>query len=139
LIAFKTNEAFSNMPRKLWIAIVLAFLFASPAAAEGARPANSLDELWRELQACVKAPGGSPGSELTIFFALTRDGSLLGKPRITYSRLVGDADSQKRFVEAAIAALAKCLPLRMTEALGGAIAGRLLSIRVISRQKETDT
>ena len=58
-----------------------------------------------------------------IVFALKRDGSLLGLPRITHSRLVGDADAQKAFVTDAVRALAKCLPVSITDGLGGAIAG----------------
>lgn len=72
----------------------LAFLAASPIEAISA-PANSLPDLWRELNACVKAPGDSAGAELAIVIALKCDGSLLGKPRITHSHLLGDAVAQK--------------------------------------------
>ena len=78
------------MHQKIRIIASLAFLAASPIEARSA-PANTLPDLWRELSACVKAPGDSAGSELTIIFALKRDGSLLGKPRITHSHLLGDA------------------------------------------------
>ena len=43
-------------------------------------PANTLADLWRELNACVKTPAAGAGSEVTIVFTLRRDGSLLGKP-----------------------------------------------------------
>jgi hypothetical protein len=79
--------------QKIWIIASLAFLAASPIEARSA-PANTLPGLWRELSACVNAPGDSAGSELTIIFALKRDGSLLGKPRITHSHLLGDVDAQ---------------------------------------------
>ena len=125
-------------PQKIRIIALLALLAASPIEARSA-PANTLSDLWRELSACVKAPGASLGSELTIVFALKRDGSLLGKPRITHSHLLGDADAQKAFVADAIGALAKCLPLSITDDLGGAIAGRPLSIRIGRRPRETDT
>ena len=119
-------------------AIALAILVANTAQAASA-PANTLSELWRSLSTCIQMPNESVGSELTIVFALKRDGSLLGRPRITYSHLVGDADPQKAFVADAIEAVAKCLPVNITDGLGGAIAGRPLSIRIGRRPKETNT
>jgi hypothetical protein len=95
-----------RMHQKIRIIASLAFLAASPVEARSA-PAHTLPDLWRELRACVKAPGDSAGSELTIIFALKRDGSLLGNPRITHSHLVGDADAQIAFVASAVEALAK--------------------------------
>lgn len=125
------------MSQKLSAAVALALLIVSSIEAKSA-PANTLRELWTELSACVKAPSVDTGSELTIIFALRRDGSLLGKPRISHSRLVGDPDAQKAFVAEAIGALAKCLPVSVTDGLGGAIAGRLFSIRIGKRPRETD-
>jgi hypothetical protein len=116
----------------------LGFLAASPIEARST-PVNTLPDLWRELSACVKVPGDGAGSELTIIFALKRDGSLLGKPRITQSHLLGDGDAQNAFVAGAIGALAKCLPISITDDLGGAIAGRPLSIRIGGLPKQTDT
>jgi hypothetical protein len=119
-------------------AVALTVLVASAAQAVSA-PANTLSELWRSLSTCIRAPNESVGSELTIVFALKRNGSLLGQPRITHSHLVGDASAQQAFVTDAIAAVAKCLPVNFTDGLGGAIAGRPLSIRIGRRPKETDT
>ena len=126
------------MHQKVRIAAALAYLVASPIEVKSA-PANSLPDLWRELSSCVEAPSDSAGSELTIAFALKRVGSLLGKPRITYSHLLGDADAQHAFVAGAIGALAKCLPISITDDLGGAIAGRPFSIRIGRQSKQTDS
>jgi hypothetical protein len=127
-----------GMGQKLPIIAVLALLAASPAAAQSA-PANTLPDLWRGLNLCMGAPGDSAGSELTIVFSVRRDGSLIGTPRITHSHLMGDADAQKNFVAIAIGALEKCLPVKITDQLGGAIAGRLLAIRIGRHARETDT
>jgi len=127
------------MSRRHQTAIALAILIVSTMQAASA-PANTLFELWRSLSTCIQAPSESVGSELTIVFALKRDGSLLGQPRrITHSHLLGDADAQKAFMADAIGAVAKCLPLIITDGLGGGIAGRPLSIRIGRRPKETDT
>ena len=74
----------------------------------------------------------------TIIFALKRDGSLLGKPRITHSHLLGDADAQNGFVRAP-SDPGKCLPISITDDLGGAIAQNPLSIRIGRQPKRTDT
>lgn len=108
-------------------------LAAGPAAAA---PANTLRELWPALTRCWQPPPGTVGSEITVAFALRRDGTLLGKPRITYSRLTGDAEAQRAFVAAALIALARCTPVAITDGLGGAIAGRQLSIRFQSRPRD---
>ncbi len=125
------------MRQKVRIIASLAFLATSPIEAETA-PANTLPDLWRELSACVRAPSESVGSEVTILFTLKRDGSLLGKPRITHSHLLGDGDAQNAFVAGAVGALAKCLPVSITDGLGGAIAGHPLSIRIGRVPKQTD-
>jgi len=111
---------------------------ATPSAIAQEAPANNLTELWRGFNVCIRMPNDNPGSELTIVFALKRDGALLGKPRITHAHLLGDADAQQAFVAEAIDALARCVPAKITDSLGGAIAGRLLSIRIGRRPRERD-
>jgi hypothetical protein len=64
---------------------------------------------------------------------------MFGQPWITYSKLSGDADAQKRFVAAALVALAACTPVAITDALGGAIAGRRIFIRFDSQAPQTRT
>jgi len=126
--------------RSFWISAALALAAGhavGPAAAEEA-PAATLADLQRELRACVAVPAERAGSEITILFSLRRDGSLLGQPRITHAMLSGDDVAQRAFVADAIAALARCLPARVTEGLGGAIAGRLFSIRIGRRPHEHD-
>lgn len=95
------------------------------ALAEDASPAGTLSGLQRQLSACMgRTPLGPAGSRLTIMLAMKRDGSILGKPRITFSHLEGDADQRRRFVGEAERAVEACLPFRITPALGKAIAGR---------------
>ena len=76
---------------------------------------------------------------MTVGITLRRDGTMFGQPSITYSKLTGEADAQKRFVAAALAALAACTPVAITDALGGAIAGRRIFIRFESQAPQTRT
>jgi hypothetical protein len=100
-------------------------LACDAALAEGAAPANTLEDLQRQFGSCMRGKSlGPAGSRLTIMLMMKRDGSIFGKPRITFSRLEGDADARRRFVDDAERAVEACLPFRITPSLGGAIAGR---------------
>ena len=99
------------------------------AMAEDTAPANTLADLGRQFSACMAArPLERSGSQMTISFAMKRDGSVFGKPRITYSHLEGDAATKQRFVASVEQAVGSCLPMKVTPALGGAIAGRVFTI-----------
>ncbi|HZZ61319.1 MAG TPA: hypothetical protein VFE63_09115 [Roseiarcus sp.] len=111
-------------------------LAAASAVAEEAAPANTLIELRRQVGACLsRTPLVASGSRVTITFMVKRDGSIFGRPRITYSRLEGDVEARGRFLAEAERAVDSCLPLKVTPALGAAIAGRMFSI-TLGRGKE---
>ncbi|MDH2312563.1 MULTISPECIES: hypothetical protein [Methylobacterium] len=117
---------------------VLLALAAVPMPA-WAEPANTLPELWRALGACTRVknvPAAALGSEVTVLFSLKRDGSLQGQPRITHSHLIGGPDEQQAFVSAALSGIATCFPVPVTSGLGGAIAGRLFRLRILSWRPE---
>ena len=108
------------------IALVAALACAAPLAlAQDTAPANTLVELQRQLGACMGDKSFGPaGSRLTIMLMMKRDGSIFGKPRITFSHLEGDKEAGQRFIDDAERAVDACLPLRITLSLGSAIAGR---------------
>src|SRR5271166_3863551 len=116
-------------------ALIAAMVLATGAAAQGAAPANTLMDVRRQFEGCLAGtPVSAEGSRVTIVFMLKRDGSIFGKPRITFSHLEGDAAARQRFVDDAARAVDSCLPLKVTPALGGAIAGRMFSI-TLGREK----
>lgn len=120
-------------------AIVLALCAANVPPSARSAPADTLASLWRYLGGCARVEGvppGAAGSEVTVLFSLKRDGSLLGQPRITHSRLTGSEADQQVFVASALGAVSRCLPAQITDGLGGAIAGRPLSLRLTSRKPE---
>jgi hypothetical protein len=108
--------------------MVLAAAFASSAhfaVAEDTAAANTLVELQHQLGACMAGKSlGPAGSRLTIMLMMKRDGSIFGKPRITFSQLEGDKGARQQFVDDTERAVETCLPFRITPSLGGAIAGR---------------
>jgi hypothetical protein len=108
------------------IALAIAFACAANLAlAEDAAPANTLVDLQRQLSACMKGQSAGPaGSRLTIMLMMKRDGSIFGRPRITFSHLEGDKAARQAFVDDSERGVEACLPFRITPSLGGAIAGR---------------
>jgi hypothetical protein len=109
-------------------ALAFALIGVGPALAA---PANSLQELYAQLGACIRGVAGEPGAQLTIAFSLRRDGSLFGKPHISYSRLPTDPAARENFLEGVADSFGRCTPVAITDALGGAIAGRPLTVRFV--------
>lgn len=124
--------------------LVLAFLgicLMAPSANAGDRPCdsrepvNTLTQLWDALYACWQPPAGSDGLEITLVFSVRRNGTIIGKPRVTWTKLAGaDIALQKSFVGSVLAALDKSLPLPLTDSMGGAIAGRPFALRFAARK-----
>lgn len=126
---------------RLGLICLAAFVLAAGDAGAGERacgssePANTLKELWTALYACWQPPPGSVGMEITLTFSLRRDGSLIGEPRATWSKLSGSPDQQRAFVASVLSALEQQLPLKLTDGLGGAIAGRPFALRFAARER----
>ena len=116
----------------------VALALAAPAQAA---PADTLKDMYSQLSACLsKEAGGeaaSRGAEMTLRFSLRRDGSLIGKPHITYSKLPKDEADKRRVMETIAGAMDRCLPVKITGGLGGAIAGRMISYRFAWKGRET--
>ena len=66
------------------------------AIAQETPPANTLMDMRRQFGACMSGrPIGPFGSAVTIVLMMKRDGSIFGKPRITFSRLEGDEEARR--------------------------------------------
>jgi hypothetical protein len=92
-------------------------------------PVNTIKEMFSAIYVCWEPPPGSAGMSITLQFSLRRQGTLIGKPRATYSNLGGDEALNRAFVASILAALDKALPLPLSDSMGGAIAGRMLAPR----------
>ncbi|ESY83080.1 hypothetical protein X740_03825 [Mesorhizobium sp. LNHC221B00] len=120
--------------RRIWCAVVAAIaLFAGSSEAwarqRGCRspdPIDTIEEMSKAIFACWKPPAGTVGMSLTLQFSLRRNGTLIGKPRATYSDLGTDARLSRAFVASILKALDDALPLPFSDSMGGAIAGRML-------------
>lgn len=92
-------------------------------------PADTLAALYPRLAACWRAPADLGAATITARFALRRDGSLQGNPRITFSRV--SPQWRDALVAETLASLARCTPARLTAGLGGAVAGRPIALRFV--------
>ena len=106
-----------------------------PLAARPDAPADTLAALYPVLAACWTVPSsldGANGVEITARLSLRRDGSLIGPPQITYAAGVIDR-RRATLVRATLDALRACTPARISPALGRAIAGRPVALRLVYR------
>lgn len=117
--------------------LALMFLLGAAATAH-AKPANTLNQMFNQLGQCLKMQGLAlqPGSKITLRFSLKRDGSLNGEPRITYAKLPDNEEDRKRDASTITASLGHCLPMSISDALGGAIAGQPLSVMLSGTSNE---
>ncbi|KQT78987.1 hypothetical protein [Methylobacterium sp. Leaf466] len=104
------------------------------APAVAPEPASSLRALYARLGACWQPPAGLARferTEVTARFALRRDGSVIGEPRITFATQPSDGRAFRLLADAARDAIRRCTPAPITPGLGGAIAGRPIALRFI--------
>ena len=92
---------------------------------------SRLDQIGPAILGCWRPPAGAEGSQATVMFSLNRSGAVIGKPKLTFVKLVGDAGTQQRFAASVTQAMASCTPLALNPGLGAAIAGEVFTLRFI--------
>jgi hypothetical protein len=98
---------------------------------------NTLDEMYAALRRCYVPPRlelAHPGMRMTVQFAFTRDGDLMGKPRILYESPGASPEQQSAYRAAVAAALVRCSPLPFSKSLGKAVAGRVFAIQFVDER-----
>ncbi|MFI5014660.1 MAG: hypothetical protein ACHQAY_20180 [Hyphomicrobiales bacterium] len=98
------------------------------------RRLNTIREVFGALRACFSSVGiGESKQELaaTVRFSFRRSGEILGEPHFTYVRPGLSADTKQAFEQAIGRTLIACAPLPFTDGLGGALAGRPISVRIV--------
>jgi hypothetical protein len=104
------------------------------AERERGKQVNTLQELWALLGTCWVPPPldqSKPGTEITIRFSVNRAGAIIGEPRFTYSTPTLSAEVKSAYQKAVAETLARCTPFPLSNAFGGAIAGRPIAARFI--------
>ncbi len=122
-----------------WGAALLVLLaFGAPARAEG-RQLNTLKELFAAVFSCWRPPTAQANPiDVTVIVSFTRDGAILGRPRITYESAEATDNDRLVYRTAVMETLQRCAPLPFTEALGGAVAGRPLTFSFKTRKPKPE-
>ena len=120
-------------------AILLAFAGWSVNGRASAQElqVNSIAEMFARLKSCWKSPtlrAGDPGMQITVLLSFKRNGELLGRPRITFESETAPDDERIIYRTAVMETLQRCAPMPFTDSMGGAIAGRPLTMRFDDRR-----
>ncbi len=68
-----------------------------------------------------------------MIVSFTRDGNILGRPKITYESEKATDNDRLLYRIAVMETLQRCTPMPFTEGMGGAVAGRPFAIRFDSQ------
>ena len=98
---------------------------------------NSIGDLFAALRSCWTPPAADDareGMQMSVRFSFKRSGEMIGAPRLTFSTLGVPADTRATYLKAINSSLNACLPLKFTDGLGGALAGRPIAIRYVDNR-----
>ena len=105
------------------------------------RPDHDLDtigDLFAELRSCWSPPptdAAREGMQMSVRFSFKTSGEMIGPPRLTFATSGVPADTRTTYLKAINASLDSCLPLKLTQGLGGALAGRPIMIRYVDNRE----
>ena len=124
--------------RKPLLGFAVAMLLLAPGAASAqADPErlNTIKDLGTKLSSCWRPPPASVANpmDITVVVSFRRDGSIFGRPRITYESEQANDNDRLAYRVAVMETLQRCAPLPFTEGLGGAVAGRPFAVRFRNR------
>ena len=99
---------------------------------------DSIGDLFAELRSCWSPPpadDAKEGMQMTVRFSFKRDGEIIASPRLTFATVGVSADTRTTYLKAINASLDACVPLKFTDNLGGALAGRPIAIRYVDNRE----
>ena len=118
------------------IGIVVLALGARAQAVEAQPPlVTRVHGIATGIAACWRPPHDD--DQVTVRASFTRDGAVIGEPRIVYAHSSGGAADDSGLAQSMLDAIRDCTPLHFSARLGSAIAGQVLDIRFIGRNRAT--
>jgi hypothetical protein len=105
------------------------------------RPDHDLDtigDLFAELRSCWSPPppdAGREGMQMSVRFSFKKSGEVIGPPRVTFATSGVAPDTRETYLKAINASLDACIPMKFTDGLGGALAGRPIAIRYVDNRE----
>ena len=119
-------------------ALAFTALVSGACAQTKQPPVNTLSDVMAALRACWVPPPldqSRAGMQIPVQMSFRRNGELFGHPRITFESVDASDDERLAYRIAVAKMLKRCSPLPFTDALGNAIAGRPLTMRLIDNRK----
>jgi hypothetical protein len=114
---------------------------ASVDAAKYQKPDHdlaSIGDLFAELRSCWSPPppeAARAGMQMSVRFSFKKSGEMIGPPRLTFATSGVPADVRQTYLKAINASLDACIPMKFTDGLGGAVAGRPIAIRYVDNRE----
>jgi hypothetical protein len=105
------------------------------------KPNHDLDtigDLFAELRSCWSPPppdAARAGMQMSVRFSFKKSGEMIGPPRLTFATAGVPADTRETYLKAINASLNACIPMKFTDGLGGALAGRPIAIRYVDNRE----
>jgi hypothetical protein len=130
-----------QMGRRLAAIAIVALGFGAHAQLVQAQPVGAQPLVGRVhgiatgIAACWRPP--HEDDQVTVRLSFTRDGAVIGEPRIVYARSSGGAADDSGLAQSMLTAVLDCTPLHFSLRLGSAIAGQVLDIRFVGRSRAT--
>jgi hypothetical protein len=109
-------------------------------AAKYQKPDHDLDsigDLFAALRSCWSPPAADSareGMQMSVRFSFKRSGEIIAAPRLTFATVGVPAETRATYLKAINASLNACVPLKFTDGLGGALAGRPIAIRYVDNR-----
>jgi hypothetical protein len=113
---------------------------AKEDASKYQRPDHDLDtigDLFAELRSCWSPPPADQahqGMQMSVRFSFKKSGELIGPPQLTFATAGAPTDARSTYLKAINNSLDACLPLKFTDGLAGALAGRPIMIRYVDNR-----
>jgi hypothetical protein len=99
---------------------------------------NTIGDLFAALRSCWSPPpaeAAREGMQMSVRFSFKRSGEIIATPRMTYATAGVSSDVREIYLKAINASLDACVPLKFTDGLGGALAGRPIAIRYVDNRE----
>src|SRR6202047_233966 len=99
---------------------------------------NTIGDLFAALRSCWSPPpaeAAREGMQMSVRFSFKRSGEIIATPRMTYATAGVPSDVRATYLKAINASLDACVPLKFTDGLGGALAGRPIAIRYVDNRE----
>jgi hypothetical protein len=111
---------------------------SGPEKPDAGQALDTVGDLFAALRSCWVPPAqdeARAGMEMTVRFALKRNGEMIAAPRVTYATRSAPAETRDIYFKAIMAALERCMPLPLTTELASEIVGVPIAARFVDDRK----